>query len=43
MDARDIRLARYRGQAQRNPGKFVVLPKCWIVERTFAWLANRSD
>jgi transposase len=19
--------------------KFVVLPKCWIVERTFAWLA----
>lgn len=21
-------------------GKFVVLPKRWIVERTFAWLAN---
>ena len=23
-----------------DSGKFVVLPKRWIVERTFAWLAN---
>jgi transposase len=24
---------------RRDAGKFVVLPKRWIVERSFAWLA----
>ena len=25
---------------RNNPGRFVVLPKRWIVERTFAWISR---